>query len=150
MKKILFAVVIAIVMSVASVAFAADFVVCPHCGEKLQVVAYEEPGLKGFTIDPAQIPQEKLDTTVYLATSIRGLDNPYIVTITEGMKLFAEYLDSIGQKYEMQVLDSGGSNDREVDNMRQFSARAERQRSRQHAPVLRKSGRQRAGLLRPE
>jgi ribose transport system substrate-binding protein len=78
--------------------------------------------LKEFTIE--NVPQEKLDTTVYLAVSIRGLDNPYIATIKVGMEMFAEYLDSIGQKYEMQVLDSGGSNDKEVDNMRQFSAMA--------------------------
>ncbi len=77
-----------------------------------------------FTIDPADIPQEKLDTTLYLAVSIRGLENPYIATINEGMKLFAEYLDSIGQKYEMQVLDSQGDSAKEVDNMRQFAAKA--------------------------
>ena len=77
-----------------------------------------------FTIDPADIPQEKLDTTLYLAVSIRGLENPYIATINEGMKLFAEYLDSIGQKYEMQVLDSQGDSAKEVDNMRQFAAMA--------------------------
>ena len=75
-------------------------------------------------IDPAQIPQEKLDTTLYLAVSVRGLENPYIATINEGMKLFAEYLDSIGQKYEMQVLDSQGDSAKEVDNMRQFAAKA--------------------------
>ena len=40
------------------------------------------------------------------------------------MKLFAEYLDSIGQKYEMQVLDSQGDSAKEVDNMRQFAAKA--------------------------
>ena len=79
---------------------------------------------KEFQIDPANIPQEKLDTTVYLATSIRGLENPYIATIKVGMELFAAYLDSIGQKYEMQVLDSGGNSDKEVDNMRQFAAKA--------------------------
>ncbi len=79
---------------------------------------------KKFTIDPKNIPQEKLDTTVYLAASIRGLDNPYIVTIIEGMNMFGEYLDSIGQKHEIQILDSGGSNDKEVDNMRQFAAKA--------------------------
>lgn len=77
-----------------------------------------------FVIDPAQIPQEKLDTTLYLAVSVRGLENPYIATINEGMKLFAEYLDSIGQKYEMQVLDSQGDSAKEVDNMRQFAAKA--------------------------
>ena len=77
-----------------------------------------------FVIDPAQIPQEKLDTTLYLAVSVRGLENPYIATINEGMKLFAEYLDSIGQKYEMQVLDSQGDSAKEVDNMRQFAAMA--------------------------
>jgi len=100
-KKLLFALVLAIVVSVSAVAYAID---------------------KDFTIQ--NVPQEKLNTTVYLAVSIRGLENPYIATINEGMKMFAQYLDSIGQKYEMQVLDSGGSNDREVDNMRQFAAKA--------------------------
>jgi ribose transport system substrate-binding protein len=78
--------------------------------------------LKDLVIE--DVPQEKLDTTVYLAVSIRGLDNPYIATIKVGMEMFAEYLDSIGQKYEMQVLDSGASSDKEVDNMRQFAASA--------------------------
>jgi ribose transport system substrate-binding protein len=78
--------------------------------------------LKEFKID--SVPQEKLDTTLYLGVSIRGLENPYIATIKVGMEMFAEYLDSIGQKYEMQVLDSQGDNDKEVDNMRQFAAKA--------------------------
>lgn len=81
--------------------------------------------IANFKIDPAQIPQEKLDTTLYVACSIRGLENPYIATIAEGMDMFCEYLDSIGQKYESQVLDSGGSNDVEIDNMKQFAAKAE-------------------------
>ncbi len=78
--------------------------------------------LKAFKIE--NVPQEKLDTTLYLAVSVRGLENPYIATIKVGMEMFAKYLDSIGQKYEMQVLDSQGDNDKEVDNMRQFSAKA--------------------------
>lgn len=77
-----------------------------------------------FKIDVSAIPQEKLDTTVYVATSIRGLENPYIATIDEGAKMFCQWLDSIGQKYEYQVLDSGGVNDVEIDNMKQFSAKA--------------------------
>ncbi len=77
-----------------------------------------------FTIDPSKIPQEKLDTTLYLAVSVRGLENPYIATIKVGMEMFAKYLDSIGQKYEMQVLDSQGDSAKEVDNMRQFAAKA--------------------------
>lgn len=80
---------------------------------------------KSFKIDPSQIPQEKLDTTLSVAVSIRGLENPYINTIKLGMDMFCEYLDSIGQKYEAQVLDSGGSNDEEINNMRQFSAKAD-------------------------
>ena len=80
---------------------------------------------KNFTIDASAIPQDKKDTTLYMAVSIRGLENPYIATIKVGMEMFAKYLDSIGQKYEMQVLDSGGSNDKEVDNMRQFAAKAD-------------------------
>lgn len=77
-----------------------------------------------FTIDASQIPQEKLDTTLSVAVSVRGLENPYINTIKLGMDMFCEYLDSIGQKYESQVLDSGGSNDEEINNMKQFSAKA--------------------------
>lgn len=80
--------------------------------------------LKDFRIDPAEIPQEKLDTTLYLAVSVRGLENPYIATIYEGMKMFAAYLDTIGQKYEMQVLDSQGDSAVEVENMRAFAAKA--------------------------
>lgn len=78
-----------------------------------------------FQMDSSKIPQEKLDTTLYVACSVRGLENPYIVTITEGMDMFCEYLDSIGQKYERQTLDSGGSNDVEIDNMKQFAAKAD-------------------------
>jgi ribose transport system substrate-binding protein len=77
-----------------------------------------------FTIDASKIPQAKKDTTLYLACSVRGLENPYIVTIIDGMKMFGKYLDSIGQKYKMQTLDSGGSDDKEVNNMKQFAARA--------------------------
>jgi len=86
--------------------------------------AYSESELKNFKIDPAEIPADKKNTTVYLAVSIRGLENPYIATINEGMKMFAAYLQSIGQKYETQVLDSGGSNDKEVNNMKAFAAMA--------------------------
>ena len=85
---------------------------------------YTDSELRNFKIDPAKIPASKKNTTVYLAVSIRGLENPYIATINEGMKMFASYLQSIGQKYEMQVLDSGGSNDKEVNNMKAFAARA--------------------------
>ena len=80
--------------------------------------------LKDFVIDPAEIPQEKLDTTLYLAVSVRGLENPYIATIKDGMDMFAEYLDSIGQKYETQVLDSQGDSNVEVQNMASFAAKA--------------------------
>jgi len=93
-------------------------------GQASSAVPYTADELKNFKIDPAKIPAAKKSTTVYLAVSIRGLENPYIATINEGMKMFGAYLDSIGQKYEMQVLDSGGSNDKEVNNMKAFAARA--------------------------
>jgi len=80
--------------------------------------------LRNFRINASQIPAAKKNTTLYMAVSIRGLENPYIATINEGMKMFGEYLRSIGQRFEMQVLDSGGSNDREVGNMRAFANRA--------------------------
>ncbi len=100
----------------------ATLMVVGLCTTALADVDYAN--LKEFKIDPAQIPQEKKDTTLYLGVSIRGLENPYIATIKVGMEMFAKYLDSIGQKYEMQVLDSQGDSDKEVDNMRQFAAKA--------------------------
>ena len=77
-----------------------------------------------FVLDVSAIPQNVLDTTVYLGVSVRGLDNPYIVTKIQGMYLFADFLESIGQSFVTQVLDSGGSNAVEIDNMRQFAALA--------------------------
>jgi ribose transport system substrate-binding protein len=84
----------------------------------------DEIDYANFKIDVSKIPQEKLNTTLYVATSIRGLENPYIATIDEGARMFCDWLDSIGQKYEYQVLDSGGVNDVEIDNMKQFAAKA--------------------------
>jgi ribose transport system substrate-binding protein len=77
-----------------------------------------------FKIDVTKIPKEKLNTTLYVAASVRGLENPYIATIDEGAKMFCKWLDTIGQKYQYQVLDSGGVNDTEIDNMKQFAAKA--------------------------
>ena len=108
MKKLLSLVLaLALVLGICATALAADY-----------------SNLKEFKIDPSAIPQDKLDTTLYLGVSIRGLENPYIATINDGMNMFAAYLDTIGQKYETQVLDSQGDNDKEVDNMRQFAAKA--------------------------
>jgi ABC-type sugar transport system substrate-binding protein len=86
--------------------------------------AYTESELRNFRINSSAIPANKKNTTLYLGVSIRGVENPYLATIYEGMRMFGNYLTSIGQKYEMQLLDSQGSNDREVNNMKAFSARA--------------------------
>lgn len=81
--------------------------------------------LKSFKLDASEIPQEKLDTTLYVAVSVRDLTNPYIANIATGMELFCSYLDSIGQKYETQILDSGGDSNVEVQNMASFAAKAD-------------------------
>ena len=77
-----------------------------------------------FRLDVSAIPQEVLDTQLHVAVSVRGLENPYILTKIEGMNMFSEFLTSIGQNHTLQVLDSGGSNAVEIDNMRQFAALA--------------------------
>ena len=79
---------------------------------------------KEFTLNAKDIPQEKLDTTLYIAVNVRTLDNPYNVTIVDGMDLFAQYLDSIGQKYEKQTMTYEGSNDTCINNLAQFAAKA--------------------------
>lgn len=107
MKKIL-ALVLALMLVISCAAFA----------------EVDYANLKEFKIDPAQIPQEKLDTTLYVAVSVRDLTNPYIANIATGMEMFCSYLDSIGQKYETQILDSGGDSNVEVQNMESFAAKA--------------------------
>lgn len=84
----------------------------------------EEVDWANFTIDFSKVPQEKLDTTLYLATSVRDPSSPYISTVIGGMEMFAEVLRANGQKCETQVLDSGADSVKEVDNMRQFAAKA--------------------------
>jgi ABC-type sugar transport system substrate-binding protein len=86
--------------------------------------AYTEAELRNFKIDPAKIPANKKNTTLYMATSIRGVENPYLATIYRGMEMFRDYLNSVGQRNEIQLLDSQGSNDAEVNNMKAFAARA--------------------------
>jgi len=83
---------------------------------------YSEAELQNFRIDPNQIPANLKNTTLKIAISIRGLENPYLATKFAGMGMFGDYLTSIGQKFESQVLDSGGSNSVEVDNMKAFAA----------------------------
>lgn len=94
------------------------------CGCTMAMAEVDYANLKEFVIDPAQIPQEKLDTELNVAVSVRDLTNPYIATIAEGMNMFCKYLDSIGQKYVTQILDSGGDSNVEVQNMASFAAKA--------------------------
>lgn len=75
-------------------------------------------------INKADIPQEKLDTTLYVAVSVRSLTNPYLVTISNGMDMFCDYLDSIGQKYEKQVLICETSTEKQLDDIKAFLAKA--------------------------
>ena len=68
--------------------------------------------------------QEKLNTTLYVGCSVRMFSNPYMVTINDGCELFCEYLDSIGQKYEYEVMLNEGSNDTQINQISAFLAKA--------------------------
>lgn len=85
--------------------------------------------------------QEKLNTTLYVGCSVRMFSNPYMVTINDGCELFCEYLDSIGQKYEYEVMLNEGSNDTQINQISAFLAKAQRKRH----PLLRP---QRGGRVR--
>jgi ABC-type sugar transport system substrate-binding protein len=67
---------------------------------------------------------DKLDTKVYVGVSIRTLTNPYLVTIKEGAEMFCKYLTIIGQDYELQVLSCEGSNEKQVNDIKAFVAKA--------------------------
>lgn len=66
----------------------------------------------------------KLDTTLHVGCSFRMLTNPYMVTIDEGCRMFCEYLDSIGQKYEYTLMTNEGSSDTQIDQVAAFLANA--------------------------
>jgi len=68
--------------------------------------------------------QAKLDTTLYLGVSLRSFANPYLVTIADGGQLFADYLESIGQKHEFEVMLNEGSNDEQVNALSAFLAKS--------------------------
>jgi ABC-type sugar transport system substrate-binding protein len=66
----------------------------------------------------------KLDTTLHVGVSVRTFTNPYMVTIAEGGELFCKYLDSIGQKYEFEVMLNEGSNDEQINAINAFLAKS--------------------------
>lgn len=67
---------------------------------------------------------EKLGTQLFVGCSFRSLTNPYMVTIDEGCRMFCDYLDSIGQKYEYELMTNEGSSDTQVDQISAFLAKA--------------------------
>jgi ABC-type sugar transport system substrate-binding protein len=71
-----------------------------------------------------EIPDEKLNTTLYVGCSFRMLTNPYMVTIDEGCRAFCEYLDSIGQKYVYELMTNEGSSDTQINQISAFLAKA--------------------------
>lgn len=68
--------------------------------------------------------QEKLNTTLYVGCSVRMFSNPYMVTINDGCELFCKYLDSIGQKYEYEVMLNEGSSDTQINQISAFLAKS--------------------------
>ena len=81
--------------------------------------------LENFVIDPAQIPQEKLDTVLQVGCTIRDLGNPYLKSVTDGSAMFCDYLDSIGQKYELTILAHDGNSDKQVSDVTAFATKAQ-------------------------
>lgn len=71
-----------------------------------------------------EIPQEKLDTMLYVGCSVRSFANPYLKTIADGCEIFTKYLDSIGQKYTYEVMLNEGSNDEQINAISAFLAKA--------------------------
>lgn len=61
------------------------------------------------------------DETVLIGLSIRGLDNPYYVQLKEAAEMFmAAFPD---QKFELQILESGGSDEKQINDVKAFLAR---------------------------
>lgn len=56
-----------------------------------------------------------------IGVAIRGLNNPYYVALVDGVKLFAESMFEEGE-YEIQVMESGGSDDKQINDIKAFLA----------------------------
>ncbi len=67
--------------------------------------------------------REKQDSKLMIGVSIRGLDNPYYVQIKEGAEIFAQSMFEEGE-YEIQVMESQGSDDKQINDVKAFLARS--------------------------
>lgn len=60
--------------------------------------------------------------TLYIGMSIRGLTNPYYVSIADAAENFAAWLEEQGQPAEVVVLSCDGSDDQQVTGVKDFIA----------------------------
>jgi ribose transport system substrate-binding protein len=88
-----------------------------------EVAAVEEVAPKKTGIS-AEEKQKKLDTTLYVGFAVRTFSNPYFVTMSEGAKLFVDWLDEIGQKYVYEVMLNEGSSDEQINQISAFLAKS--------------------------
>lgn len=70
------------------------------------------------------ISQEKLDTTLYVGCAFETYSNPYLATFDSGCQLFCQYLDSIGQKYEYEVMLYEGNSEEQLNQINAFLAKS--------------------------
>ena len=59
--------------------------------------------------------------TLKIGVAIRGLNNPYYVSLVKGVEMFAESMFEEGE-YEIQVMESGGSDDKQINDIKAFLA----------------------------
>lgn len=62
------------------------------------------------------------DETLYIGVAIRGLTNPYYVSIADAAENFAAWLEEQGQPAEVVVLSCDGSDDQQVTGAKDFIA----------------------------
>lgn len=79
---------------------------------------------QNWELDVSKIPQEKLDTTLYCGVAVAEVGNEFLAAVAEGLNIFGAWLDSIGQKHELQVMTYGTDYDKHVNDAVQFSNKA--------------------------
>lgn len=98
-----------------------DSASAPAESEPAESTTPDESSDSGLTEEELQA---KHDTMLYVGVAVRSFANPYLVTIADGGELFCDYLDEIGQEYTFEVMLNEGSNDKQINDIAAFLAKA--------------------------
>lgn len=81
------------------------------------------PASPSTTTPGAPAAEPTTENKLMIGVSIRGLENPYYVQLKQGAEMFAKKMLKEGT-YEIQIMESQGSDDKQINDIKAFLARS--------------------------